>query len=61
MILYFQDLESLLSEIGCSKYLPLFKEQDVDLQIFLTLSEADLKEIGIRCIVLFVIQRPIRI
>ena len=43
-----QDLESLLSEIGCGKYLPLFQEQDIDLQIFLTLSEADLKEIGIK-------------
>ena len=43
-----QDLETLLADIGCSKYYPVFKDQDVDLQIFLTLSEADLKEIGIK-------------
>ncbi|KAG8506477.1 Ankyrin repeat and SAM domain-containing protein 3, partial [Galemys pyrenaicus] len=42
-----QDLAALLEQIGCLKYLPLFEEQDVDLRIFLTLTESDLKEIGI--------------
>nr|XP_020031637.1 ankyrin repeat and SAM domain-containing protein 3 isoform X4 [Castor canadensis] len=42
-----QDLAELLEQIGCLKYLQLFEEQDVDLRIFLTLTESDLKEIGI--------------
>nr|XP_045017369.1 ankyrin repeat and SAM domain-containing protein 3 isoform X2 [Jaculus jaculus] len=42
-----QDLATLLEQIGCLKYLPVFEEQDVDLRIFLTLTESDLKEIGI--------------
>lgn len=42
-----QDLATFLDEIGCLKYLQVFEEQDVDLRIFLTLTESDLKEIGI--------------
>ncbi|KAL8175127.1 UNVERIFIED_CONTAM: Ankyrin repeat and SAM domain-containing protein 3, partial [Gekko kuhli] len=42
-----QDLASFLEQIGCLKYLQVFEEQDVDLRIFLTLTESDLKEIGI--------------
>ncbi|XP_045398444.1 ankyrin repeat and SAM domain-containing protein 3 isoform X3 [Lemur catta] len=42
-----QDLAALLEQIGCLKYLQVFQEQDVDLRIFLTLTESDLKEIGI--------------
>lgn len=42
-----QDLATFLEQIGCLKYLPMFEEQDVDLRIFLTLTETDLKEIGI--------------
>lgn len=42
-----QDLAALLEQIGCLKYLHVFEEQDVDLRIFLTLTESDLKEIGI--------------
>ncbi|KAM4820171.1 ankyrin repeat and SAM domain-containing protein 3 isoform 2-T2 [Thomomys bottae] len=42
-----QDLAALLEQIGCLKYLQLFEEQDVDLRIFLTLTESDLKEIGV--------------
>ncbi|XP_014444672.1 ankyrin repeat and SAM domain-containing protein 3 isoform X2 [Tupaia chinensis] len=41
------DLATLLEQIGCLKYLRVFEEQDVDLRIFLTLTESDLKEIGI--------------
>ncbi|KAM5228395.1 ankyrin repeat and SAM domain-containing protein 3 [Ctenodactylus gundi] len=42
-----QDLATLLEQIGCLKYLQVFEEQDVDLRIFLTLTESDLREIGI--------------
>ncbi|XP_007937787.1 ankyrin repeat and SAM domain-containing protein 3 [Orycteropus afer afer] len=42
-----QDLASLLEQIGCLKYLQVFEEQDVDLRVFLTLTESDLKEVGI--------------
>lgn len=42
-----QDLATFLEQIGCLKYLQVFEEQDVDLRIFLTLTESDLKEIGI--------------
>uniref|UniRef100_A0A3Q3FM40 Ankyrin repeat and sterile alpha motif domain containing 3 n=1 Tax=Labrus bergylta TaxID=56723 RepID=A0A3Q3FM40_9LABR len=42
-----KDLAEFLEQIGFSKYLPLLVEQDIDLRIFLTLTENDLKEIGI--------------
>ncbi|XP_068100307.1 ankyrin repeat and SAM domain-containing protein 3 isoform X2 [Hyperolius riggenbachi] len=42
-----KDLAELLEQIGCSKYLSVFQEQDVNLRIFLTLTESDLKEVGI--------------
>lgn len=44
---WLQDLATFLEQIGCLKYLQVFEEQDVDLRIFLTLTESDLKEIGI--------------
>lgn len=46
-LLFLQDLAEFLEQIGFSKYLPLLEEQDIDLRIFLTLTENDLKEIGI--------------
>ncbi|XP_077358353.1 ankyrin repeat and SAM domain-containing protein 3 [Festucalex cinctus] len=42
-----KDLAEFLEQLGFSKYLPLLEEQDIDLRIFLTLTENDLKEIGI--------------
>uniref|UniRef100_H2ZWM3 Ankyrin repeat and sterile alpha motif domain containing 3 n=1 Tax=Latimeria chalumnae TaxID=7897 RepID=H2ZWM3_LATCH len=42
-----KDLTEFLEQIGCTKYLPVLEEQDVDLRIFLTLTESDLKEVGI--------------
>ncbi|XP_018416735.1 PREDICTED: ankyrin repeat and SAM domain-containing protein 3 [Nanorana parkeri] len=42
-----KDLAELLEQIGCSKYLSVFQDQDVNLRIFLTLTEPDLKEVGI--------------
>ncbi|XP_061823586.1 ankyrin repeat and SAM domain-containing protein 3 isoform X2 [Nerophis lumbriciformis] len=42
-----KDLAEFLEHLGFSKYLPLLEEQDIDLRLFLTLTENDLKEIGI--------------
>ncbi|XP_041134020.1 ankyrin repeat and SAM domain-containing protein 3 isoform X2 [Polyodon spathula] len=42
-----KDLGEFLETIGFSKYVPLLEEQDIDLRIFLTLTENDLKEVGI--------------
>ncbi|KAK2870397.1 hypothetical protein Q8A67_024789 [Cirrhinus molitorella] len=42
-----KDLAEFLEQIGFIKYLPLLEEQDIDLRIFLTLTENDLKEVGI--------------
>ncbi|TMS22159.1 Ankyrin repeat and SAM domain-containing protein 3 [Larimichthys crocea] len=42
-----KDLAEFLEQIGFSKYLPLLEKEDIDLRIFLTLTENDLKEIGI--------------
>ncbi|KAG0720047.1 Ankyrin repeat and SAM domain-containing protein 3 [Chionoecetes opilio] len=42
------DLDTLMDQIGLSSYMPLFREQDVDLQVFLTLTDQDLKECGIQ-------------
>jgi hypothetical protein len=42
------DLGALLEQLGLSKYTALFAEQDVDLQVFLSLTDNDLKEIGIK-------------
>lgn len=43
-----QTLPELLQDLNLSKYLPVFEEQDVDLQVFLTLTDNDLHEIGIK-------------
>ncbi|XP_061169917.1 ankyrin repeat and SAM domain-containing protein 3-like [Saccostrea echinata] len=43
-----RDLPSLLHQLGLTKYLKVFEEQDVDLQVFLSLTDNDLKEIGIK-------------
>ncbi|CAL8305380.1 unnamed protein product [Boreogadus saida] len=42
-----KDLAGFLEQMGFSKYLPLLEEQDIDLRMFLTLTENDLKEVGI--------------
>ncbi|XP_069502977.1 ankyrin repeat and SAM domain-containing protein 3 isoform X2 [Ambystoma mexicanum] len=42
-----KNLAEFLDQIGCLKYLPVLEGQDVDLRVFLTLTEADLKEVGI--------------
>ena len=43
-----EDLGMLLRQLGLSKYLGTFEEQDVDLQVFLSLTDNDLKEVGIK-------------
>lgn len=43
-----RDLKGLLEQLGLSKYLTVFEEQDVDLQVFLSLTDNDLKEVGIK-------------
>ena len=42
------DLAQLLEHIQCSKWLPKFQEQDVDINVFYTMTDNDLKEIGIK-------------
>ncbi|KAK3107223.1 hypothetical protein FSP39_009784 [Pinctada imbricata] len=45
---YPRDLRALLEQLGLTKYMNVFEEQDVDLQVFLSLTDQDLKEIGIK-------------
>ncbi|XP_033096744.1 ankyrin repeat and SAM domain-containing protein 3-like [Anneissia japonica] len=44
----YTNLATLLESLNLSKYHSLFEEQDVDLRVFLTLNDTDLKEIGIK-------------
>ncbi|XP_072295733.1 bicaudal C homolog 2 isoform X2 [Eucyclogobius newberryi] len=41
------DLPELLSQLGLLKYINVFEEQEIDYQTFLTLSDDDLKEVGV--------------
>ncbi|KPP77496.1 Protein bicaudal C-like, partial [Scleropages formosus] len=41
------DLPELFSQLGLSKYIDIFQQQEIDFQTFLTLSDADLKEVGV--------------
>ncbi|KAJ3205134.1 Ankyrin repeat and SAM domain-containing protein 6 [Dinochytrium kinnereticum] len=41
-------LELMLESLDLSSYVSLFKEQEVDLNMFLTLGDGDLKELGIK-------------
>ena len=41
-------LTEALGSIGMSKYEHLFITQDIDLHVFLTLNDQDLKEIGVK-------------
>lgn len=36
----------MLSRKGLSKYIPIIEEQEVDIEAFVTLSGADLEELG---------------
>lgn len=41
------DISDVLTRLGLSKYMQVFQQQEVDYQTFLTLTESDLKELGI--------------
>ncbi|KAJ8361621.1 hypothetical protein SKAU_G00181460 [Synaphobranchus kaupii] len=41
------DLPELFSKLGLGKYTDVFQQQEIDLQTFLTLTDTDLKELGI--------------
>jgi len=43
-----KDLATFLEELGLGKYLKVFEEEDVDLQLFLSMTDNDLKEVGIK-------------
>ncbi|XP_037833203.1 bicaudal C homolog 2 isoform X3 [Kryptolebias marmoratus] len=45
--LMIDDLPELLSQLGLIKYIDVFEEQEIDYQTFLTLSDEDLKEVGV--------------
>ncbi|KAK4008355.1 hypothetical protein OUZ56_013496 [Daphnia magna] len=42
-----KDLSTVLANLGLAKYQMHFEEQDIDLQVFLTMNENDLREIGV--------------
>nr|XP_055033276.1 bicaudal C homolog 2 isoform X1 [Misgurnus anguillicaudatus] len=41
------DLVELLGQLGLGKYIDIFQEQEIDFQTFLTLTDEDLKEVGV--------------
>ncbi|MBN3276201.1 BICC1 protein, partial [Polyodon spathula] len=41
------DLPELFSQLGLCKYIDIFQQQEIDFQTFLTLTDEDLKEVGI--------------
>ncbi|XP_031435183.1 protein bicaudal C homolog 1-like [Clupea harengus] len=41
------ELPELFSKLGLGKYIDVFQQQEIDLQTFLTLTDQDLKELGI--------------
>nr|XP_018909986.1 PREDICTED: protein bicaudal C [Bemisia tabaci] len=45
-----RDITSLFISLGFEKYIPLFKSQEIDLYTFMTLSDCDLKEIGVNAL-----------
>lgn len=43
------DLENILKNLSLQKYQPIFEEQEVDMEAFLTLNDRDLSELGVTC------------
>lgn len=43
-----KSLAELMENLDLAKYQPLFEEQRVDLETFLSLNEGDLKDLGIK-------------
>ena len=48
VIIATDDLPTILSKYGLAKYTDLFLRHEVDLQTFATLTEQDLREIGVQ-------------
>ncbi len=46
-VMLFADLCELFSRLGLVRYAEVFQEQEVDLNTFMTLSDDDLKELGV--------------
>lgn len=44
----------MLAQLGLTKFLDKFEEQDVDLPVFLSLTDNDLKELGIKYVTLHI-------
>ncbi|KAJ8405285.1 hypothetical protein AAFF_G00322760 [Aldrovandia affinis] len=44
---HISDLSDLFSQLGLGKYMDIFQQQEIDFQTFLTLSDEDLKEVGV--------------
>ena len=44
---YLTDIPTLLKQLGLEHYEERFEEQEIDFDTFLTMTEADLKEIGV--------------
>ncbi|KAM9839368.1 ankyrin repeat and SAM domain-containing protein 6 [Aulostomus maculatus] len=42
------ELSSILKKLSLEKYQPIFEEQEVDMEAFLTLTDGDLRELGIK-------------
>ncbi|XP_068092757.1 ankyrin repeat and SAM domain-containing protein 6 [Hyperolius riggenbachi] len=42
------ELSAILRKLSLEKYQPIFEEQEVDMEAFLTLTDGDLKELGIK-------------
>uniref|UniRef100_A0A2K6MP15 Ankyrin repeat and sterile alpha motif domain containing 6 n=2 Tax=Rhinopithecus TaxID=542827 RepID=A0A2K6MP15_RHIBE len=42
------ELTGILKKLSLEKYQPIFEEQEVDMEAFLTLTDGDLKELGIK-------------
>ncbi|XP_062464962.1 ankyrin repeat and SAM domain-containing protein 6 isoform X2 [Pezoporus occidentalis] len=47
-ILEKDELTGILKKLSLEKYQPIFEEQEVDMEAFLTLTDGDLKELGIK-------------
>lgn len=45
---YPKDLREFLANLNLLKYFPTFEKQDVDLTVFLSLNDEDLKELGVK-------------
>uniref|UniRef100_A0A8C2ZTR2 Ankyrin repeat and sterile alpha motif domain containing 6 n=1 Tax=Cyclopterus lumpus TaxID=8103 RepID=A0A8C2ZTR2_CYCLU len=47
-VLHPHELSGILKKLSLEKYQPIFEEQEVDMEAFLTLTDGDLRELGIK-------------